>query len=827
MGVKTKIFLSYANEDTVTVEELYEDLSKEKKFKPWIATKEISPGDEWPRSITDAIETCHFFLACLSKHSVDDKGELGQGQYNKEIGRALEMKQNFGRNLDILSVLLEPCQVPKCLSEYQYVNLFGKDKPKAMEKLVGAIREKMKRKPLSEIEYYVSLDLGSESMAAYYEKKNPIEGGMIHLQAHAKALLDGAEPEFLKDHKDHKDNGSPRLRTRILLKERFHPRSLSEEHATLKFVDEIGKKRNDYDEKSLFQYFLEKGYLFGVRKIMPNPKIPFQYGGKEIIPEIYYPENLQSDPKISIENTRKSFRPDPETLIQHLATQVVTNFILKSPELNGVESQKIHLTLTVPNVYSLIHVEKIKEFVAENAGILEVETMYESEAVAYFLYTPFTKRDFEKLNGLRQFRDRALNAAENGELRLVTIDIGRGTTDLSLIQIKKYEPANYNSHFVLARTGKSDGGNRLSYIFVEYYNDQLEYFLQNSPNLKNKEDCFNFITAKLDDNRLTTEQGRAILALEKLIEIIKRNVSESYEIRLKREDRDEQGKLIDQIINEVFHAIDATLQEKEWNTKVEYERPGKVLRDALILPEKLPLKLRTEIDKYVKENGVDLIKQLERLALSRENGVYRENQHRFLNKVFHPACTYFLIAGQASQFGPLRKAIENELRRRKLSSNYYFLSGISAKEACCKGAVFFQSTGHKYRNSRELHGTYGFRARNKPPFEPVDMIKIRNGGDDSIGYDKPIDYAGYCLIYSPRSSSESQKQKPEFDDGFTAVIKCFGNRDKFTVEYDPSNLEMRVDGSPIKQLETSYGGNLEPIYPKVWPEVLKSPKSKK
>ncbi len=104
------------------------------------------------------------------------------------------------------------------------------------------------------------------------------------------------------------------------------------------------------------------------------------------------------------------------------------------------------------------------------------------------------------------------------------------------------------------------------------------------------------------------------------------------------------------------------------------------------------------------------------------------------------------------------------------------------------------------------------------------MEKIRNGGDASIGDDEPIDNTEYCLIYSPRSSAELQKQRPEFDDDFTAVIKCFDKGDKFKVEYDPIKLEMRINGEPIKHLETSYGTIPQSIYPKVWPERLENKK---
>lgn len=677
MVVKPQIFLNYAKEDKERVMEYYEKLLATNEFKPWIDKKEIKAGQRWWLEIQKAIRDSEFFLAFLSNNLVDKKGLLDttlkmfnkkKRTYWKEIEEAIEFESEKPEDdIFLIPVWLEKTDVetkrinvPEKLLDFQIGELSELSEEGSWEKLIEIMREELKRrdnikreqaeevskendgKREHNIEYYVSLDFGSESMAAYCEKKGSVEGEMIQLQAHARTLLDNTEPVLLKDHKGKE---SPRLRTRISLKEKFQSESLSKKHAELKFIDENGKKRGDYD-KSLFTYFLPKNFL---RHLMPNPKIPFQYGGKEIIPEVYFG------------NTLASSRPDPEILIQHLTTQVVQNFILQSPKLKGVSPERIHLTLTMPNVYSLSHIEKIRKFVEENTRIPIVETMYESEAVAHFVYSPHKKRDFEKLEGFKQFSEKVLNIHENErqkEVRLVTIDVGRGTTDLSLIQIKKYEPASKdhrNSYFVLARTGKSDGGNHLSYIFVEYFNNQLDNFLRKSTALGNKDDCFDFITSKAGNNEHTVEQGIAVLALENLIELIKRNVSESYEIHLNPEERHEQERLIDQIIDMVFHAIDPTLERKKWNTKVEYEKPGKALHEALVLPQKLPTKLRMKIDKYVRENGIDLIRQLERMALSRENKIYRESLGHFGQKIFDPACTYVLIAGQASQFAPLLK----------------------------------------------------------------------------------------------------------------------------------------------------------------------------
>jgi len=84
-----KIFLSYAREDKEKVENLYKQLL-DYGFDPWMDTKRILPGENWERCIQKALQESDFFLACLSKNSVDKRGIL-----QKEIKEALEIKKKM------------------------------------------------------------------------------------------------------------------------------------------------------------------------------------------------------------------------------------------------------------------------------------------------------------------------------------------------------------------------------------------------------------------------------------------------------------------------------------------------------------------------------------------------------------------------------------------------------------------------------------------------------------------------------------------------------------------------------------------------------------
>src|SRR3982750_1505865 len=89
---------------------------------------------------------------------------------------------------------------------------------------------------------HVTLDLGSESMAAFYDDPANGTSGMIKLQAQAKDLLTGsganlAEIEYLEDKNENGDQPtkSARLWNRISYRDGKQPPELPEDHAKLQF----------------------------------------------------------------------------------------------------------------------------------------------------------------------------------------------------------------------------------------------------------------------------------------------------------------------------------------------------------------------------------------------------------------------------------------------------------------------------------------------------------------------------------------------------------------------------------------------------------------
>jgi hypothetical protein len=163
-----QIFLSYAREDEEKAEELYQKLS-DTGFKPWMAKKDILPGERWESRIPQAIRRSDFFLACLSANSVSKRGWI-----QKEIKDALDIwQEKLDSDIYLIPVRLEDCEVPESLCDFQWVNLFEED---GWARLVKAIQVGMERRG------EVSADEESSSgtvMAIPTEETSPDEQEMM------------------------------------------------------------------------------------------------------------------------------------------------------------------------------------------------------------------------------------------------------------------------------------------------------------------------------------------------------------------------------------------------------------------------------------------------------------------------------------------------------------------------------------------------------------------------------------------------------------------------------------------------------------------------
>lgn len=119
---KRKVFLSYSRENTARVQSLYERLSGA-GFKPWMDLKDLLPGVPFEVVTQQAIQTSDFFLACLTKSSVDS-----EGYFKKEREWALNhLEKKRKRGIYLIPVKLEPCDAPADLKSYNWVELYKPD----------------------------------------------------------------------------------------------------------------------------------------------------------------------------------------------------------------------------------------------------------------------------------------------------------------------------------------------------------------------------------------------------------------------------------------------------------------------------------------------------------------------------------------------------------------------------------------------------------------------------------------------------------------------------------------------------------------------------
>jgi hypothetical protein len=115
-----RVFVAYAREDLETAERLYDELAAA-GFSPWMDTRKLAPGQNWPRSIENAIDSSDFFLACFSRRSASKRGGFqAEIRYALDCARRVPLEEIF-----IVPVRLDDCRVPRQIQkELQYIDLF-------------------------------------------------------------------------------------------------------------------------------------------------------------------------------------------------------------------------------------------------------------------------------------------------------------------------------------------------------------------------------------------------------------------------------------------------------------------------------------------------------------------------------------------------------------------------------------------------------------------------------------------------------------------------------------------------------------------------------
>jgi len=136
---RPKIFIAYVQEDAAAAERLFDDLENS-GFDPWLDRRKLLPGQNWPRSIEEAIDTSDFFLACFSHRSVKKKGG-----FQAEIRYALDCTQRIPLDeVFLIPARLDACSVPlRIQREVQYIDLFP-DWACGFRRIVTAMRRQLR-----------------------------------------------------------------------------------------------------------------------------------------------------------------------------------------------------------------------------------------------------------------------------------------------------------------------------------------------------------------------------------------------------------------------------------------------------------------------------------------------------------------------------------------------------------------------------------------------------------------------------------------------------------------------------------------------------------
>ncbi len=139
-----QIFISYAKPDYSGANRLYNFLNGIKGFNPWMDKENLLPGEKWKNAIEHAINQSDFFIACISKNSINRRGYI-----QKEIRLALDaLDKMLDEDIYLIPARFEECTIPRFLSGLHYVDLF---KPGGYEKLKTAIYAGVNRRGKSSL----------------------------------------------------------------------------------------------------------------------------------------------------------------------------------------------------------------------------------------------------------------------------------------------------------------------------------------------------------------------------------------------------------------------------------------------------------------------------------------------------------------------------------------------------------------------------------------------------------------------------------------------------------------------------------------------------
>jgi hypothetical protein len=131
---KLLAFLCHSSHDKIAVRDLYGRLIRD-GFSAWLDEEDLIPGQAWDTEIRKAVRASDVVIVCLSRSSITKEGYV-----QKEIRYALDVAQEKPPGtIFLIPTRLDECNVPDCLKDVHWVDLF---KEQGYEKLLKALRKR-------------------------------------------------------------------------------------------------------------------------------------------------------------------------------------------------------------------------------------------------------------------------------------------------------------------------------------------------------------------------------------------------------------------------------------------------------------------------------------------------------------------------------------------------------------------------------------------------------------------------------------------------------------------------------------------------------------
>ncbi len=792
----------------------------------------------------------------------------------------------------------------------------------------------------------ISLDLGSDSTVAYVALPGQNAYRQIDLQYFLRALA--VDPDLLRDKNGRQSHRlksryavNPLFQSQEELVSREHPQygyteSLPKDHAHTWLVEfetyiaaalssgsKVDQARNG--NRCFFKFIDDTSAPFPSKALLPNAKLIFQSG-----------IGLDRPYEVVANGHLDWVKLHPVEIIKNQICLILENFIRPHPDLRDELNRPPKwadcvVILTVPNTYSPFHREVLSSSVQQTLGC-EVQTITESDAVVFYYIAkvqPDTGLSGKEIQGMEQ--------------KYLTIDVGKGTTDLTLMAVSHKEAsaeekASRGLHpsttaimkhvYVDARTGRASGGAKMTFILAKFFEKLIDL------NLRKTLDSFTTLTdeevgrlkaLERSPLRLTTRsttqipedsaQSRRLLDFERICDSYKREMDLTQEgiVLLDSGSKPESSEIADYISQitldqaSAIHDVMLTLGQKSQirNAVTDaLESPNKLRQTILqiengnalapvgrrgVQPPRNPLvvkmeqiwkEFKLEVEAYVYENLDQVLIELAQAHVHGNDNIEFDDAAQALSFMmgtitgikhadgYRPkhVRTHLILAGQGSQFKPLKNRLNRLLRdsgfgtifteqqlkqgspipqaeEKKSKSSFLDkfkafardrdadalpsavehiaveLSGANLKDGCAYGALDWYSSNPVMQNADAIHGQL--------------VVTLSGGGDpfavdmDELNSNRKVEvpraiFDAQVVYYMPSKGFRADSQKKPGGSVMGTLMSC----NHLVIEVRPprstSHLMVSTSsGQTIKLKESIYGAeDSKELREMLWPAVL-------